>query len=442
MTVLTGWGRYPRFPSQVVEPTDYGAAQLLTPLHAGLIARGAGRAYGDAAIGEQVTLSTVGFDRIRSFDARTGLMRAEAGVVLADIIDVAMARGHFPPVVAGTQFVTLGGMIAADVHGKNHHRDGGFGDHVEGITLLLPDGSIVHCTAHQNAALLAATIGGMGLTGTILDATFRLRPIECGWMRQMTLVANNIGAALDILHQHRDASYSVAWVDCLARDSALGRSLIFTAEHASRGEVQALGLDPFPARARARLSVPIDCPQILLSRMSVALFNELYFRVSAGKAELRRLVPWESFFFPLDGIGAWNRIYGREGFLQYQCVVPPSAAHETLSGVLDRLSRFGSASFLSVLKQLGAAHGDLSFPMDGYTLALDLPLRDGVFKLLDELDKLVVAAGGRLYLAKDARQSRATFDRTYPGLERFRALRRTIPGSKRVVSRLSLRLGI
>ncbi|HTJ57357.1 MAG TPA: FAD-binding oxidoreductase [Devosiaceae bacterium] len=442
MTVLSGWGRYPRFPTQVVEPIDYRAARLLTPLHAGLIARGAGRAYGDAAIGEQVTLSTAQFDRIRSFDARTGLMRAEAGVVLADIIDVAMARGHFPPVVPGTQFVTVGGMIAADVHGKNHHRDGGFGDHVEEITLLLPDGSTVHCTAHQNAGLLAATIGGMGLTGTILDATFRLRPIECGWMRQMTLVAPNVGAALDMLHQHRDASYSVAWIDCLARGPALGRSLIFTAEHASRGEVQALGLDPFPARARARLSLPIDCPQMLLSRVSVALFNEVYFRVGAGKAGVPQMVPWESYFFPLDGIGMWNRIYGREGFLQYQCVVPPSAARETLSGVLDRLSRFGSASFLSVLKQLGAAHGDLSFPMDGYTLALDLPLRNGVFELLDELDKLVVAAGGRLYLAKDARQSRMTFERTYPGLEHFRALRRTIPGSERVGSRLSLRLGI
>jgi decaprenylphospho-beta-D-ribofuranose 2-oxidase len=444
MTELSGWGRYPRHSSQLLEPATPAALPPIMASGAGLVARGNGRAYGDAAIGERITVSVRGLDRIRAFDPATGRIRVEAGVLLADLLEVVIPRGFFPPVVPGTKFVTVGGMIASDVHGKNHHRDGGFGDHVEALTLALPDGRTVTCSPDENPELLSATIGGMGLTGTILDATFRLRPIETGWMRQKTTVAADLDEALRGLQETGHATYSVAWIDCLARGASLGRSLIFAAEHATMRDVEALrpGAERFPSSKLGRLSVPVDMPSFTLNRLSVSAFNELYFRAGAMKAGYPFLVHWNPYFFPLDGIGSWNRIYGSRGFLQYQCVIPNEQARTVLGEILHRVSHCGTASFLAVLKQLGASHGDLSFPLEGFTLTLDLPVSDGVFPLLDELDRLVVEAGGRLYLAKDARQSPATFEAGYPGLARFRDLRRTIGATGRISSRLSTRLGI
>ena len=444
MTELTGWGRYPRHPSQILSPPSPFAVPPLMTSHTGLVARGNGRAYGDAAIGEQVTLITRKLDRIRAFDPSTGRVRVEAGLLLADLLDVMVPKGFFPPVVPGTKFVTIGGMIASDVHGKNHHRDGGFGDHVESLTLVLPDGRIATCSTTENSDLFRATIGGMGLTGTITEATFRLRPIETGWMRQQTIVAPNLEKALDALRATGDATYSVAWIDCLAKGPSLGRSLIYAAEHATRRDLDALrpAAGAFPSSRSGRLSIPLDLPPFALTRFSVTAFNEMYFRAGAMRAGYPFLVPWNPYFFPLDGIGDWNRIYGRRGFLQYQCVIPTARAGAALSGILDRISQRSLASFLAVLKQMGPGHGDLSFPMEGFTLALDLPVSSPVFPLLDELDRIVVEAGGRLYLAKDARQSPSTFEAGYSGLTRFRDVRRAIGATGRISSRLSIRLGI
>ncbi len=444
MTELTGWGRYPCHPSEMLSPASPTALPPLMASRTGLVARGNGRAYGDAAIGERVTLIARGLDRIRAFDPATGRISVEAGVLLSDLLDIVVPRGFFPPVVPGTKFVTIGGMIASDVHGKNHHRDGGFGDHVERLTLALPDGGMVSCSRDENPELLSATIGGMGLTGTILDATFRLRPIETGWMRQTTTVARDLDGAIQTLQETSNATYSVAWIDCLARGASLGRSLIFSAEHAGPRDLDALrpGAEPYPSSKLGRLSVPLDLPSFTLNRLSVSAFNELYFRAGAVKSGYPFLVHWDPYFFPLDGIGNWNRIYGRRGFLQYQCVIPTAQARTVLGSILERVSRHGNASFLAVLKQLGPSHGDLSFPLEGFTLTLDLPVSDEAFPVLDELDQLVVEAGGRLYLAKDARQSPATFEAGYPGLSRFRDLRRTIGATGRISSRLSVRLGI
>lgn len=444
MTQLSGWGRYPRHPSEVLRPASPAAVPQLMSSRAGIVARGNGRAYGDAAIGEQASLVTLGLDRIRAFDPGTGRILVEAGLLLADLLAIVVPRGFFPPVVPGTKFVTIGGMIASDVHGKNHHMDGSFGDHVESFTLALPDGSVITCSPTQNAELFFATIGGMGLTGTILEASFRLRPIETGWMRQQTTVASDLENALDALQAGNDATYSVAWIDCLAKGRSMGRSLIFAAEHAGMKDVDALrpGSKRFPPSRTGRLSVPAEFPAFALNRFSAAAFNELYFRAGAVKAGYPLLVSWDPYFFPLDGIGNWNRIYGRRGFLQYQCVIPTSRAKSALGSILDRISDSGAASFLAVLKQMGPGHGDMSFPLEGFTLALDLPVSDTVFPLLDELDRTVVEAGGRLYLAKDARQSPSTFEAGYSGLSRFRDLRRTIGAAGRISSRLSIRLGI
>jgi FAD/FMN-containing dehydrogenase len=410
----------------------------------GLIARGNGRAYGDAAIGEKTTLSTLGFDRIREFDPSSGRIRLEAGVLLADLLSVVTPQGFFPPVVPGTKFVTIGGMIASDVHGKNHHKDGGVGEYVEQLMLSLPNGSTIRCSRDENPELLMATIGGMGLTGTILEATMRLRPIETGWMRQKTVVAPSLDDALRVLHEMGDATYSVAWIDCLARGASLGRSLIFTAEHATLQDMDRLrpGVEAFPSSRPGRLSVPVALPSFTLNRLSVSAFNEMYYRIGAMKAGYPHLVHWAPYFFPLDGIGNWNRIYGSRGFLQYQCVIPTAKAQSVLGTILERISHCGTASFLAVLKQMGQSHGDISFPLEGFTLTLDLPVSANVFPLLDELDRSVVEAGGRLYLAKDARQSPATFEAGYPGLSRFREIRRSIGAAGRISSRLSTRLGI
>ncbi len=441
MTTISGWGRYPRVETEVVAPRTISDARRAIASEEGVIARGNGRAYGDAAIGARKTLDATCLNRMRAFDAATGRLTVEAGVMLSDIIATFGPRGFFPAVVPGTRFVTVGGAIAADVHGKNHHRDGGFGAYVD--SLLLATGDEALRVSRDNAPdLFAATVGGMGLTGVILEATLRLRRIETGWIRKRTVVARDLGAALAALDRENDATYSVAWIDCLARGRELGRSLIFLGEHARLDELTpAAARTPFPVLRGARLNVPMDLPSAALNRWSVRAFNEVYFRLGARKADGPTLESMAPFFFPLDSIDDWNRIYGQRGFVQHQCVLPVDRAQGTLGEMLDRITRRGDASFLAVLKKLGPAEGLLSFPFPGYTLALDLPLSPGLLEFLDELDKLVVDAGGRLYLAKDARQSRATFEAGY-ALARFREVRRSVDPSLRIRSRLSERLGL
>jgi FAD/FMN-containing dehydrogenase len=382
-------------------------------------------------------------DRIRAFDAGAGLVTAEAGLLLADLIAVFLPRGFFPAVVPGTKYVTIGGAIAADVHGKNHHRDGGFGDHVESLVLATADGDLISASRGENADIFAATIGGMGLTGSIIEATLRLRSVETGWMVQRTIVAPNLAAAIAALEEGDRATYSVAWIDCVAKGTTLGRSLVFLGEHATRADLTSeAAANPFPKIGAGGLAVPVDLPAMALNHWTVGAFNSLYFRLGARRAGTHFLVPADSYFFPLDSIGAWNRIYGQRGFVQHQCVIPTAVAPAVLAEMLGRITVRGDASFLTVLKKLGPSSGSLSFPSPGYTLALDFPLTPGILDFLDELDRLVVAAGGRLYLAKDARQSRATFEAGYPGLQRFRDMRRVVDPTGRIDSRLSQRLGI
>jgi FAD/FMN-containing dehydrogenase len=444
LTELAGWGRYPRHESELLSPATAESSRAALAAASGIVARGNGRAYGDAAIGQRTTLATRGLDRMRAFDPATSRLTVEAGVLLGDILEAFVPRGLFPPVVPGTKFVTVGGMIASDVHGKNHHRDGGFGSNVDWLRLALPGGEVVTCSPGEDADLFWATVGGMGLTGTILEAAFRLKPIETGWMRQETVVASDLDEAMAALVRSDGFTYSVAWIDCLARGASLGRSLVYMAEHATLRDLEELGPKPdaFPPARSGRLAIPIDFPAFALTRPTVAAFNALYFRNGARQAGRPFLVGWDPYFFPLDGIASWNRMYGRRGFVQHQCVIPDAVARQVLGDLLERISGRGNASFLAVLKRLGASSGTMSFPFPGYTLALDLQVDDNVFGLLDEVDRIVVEAGGRLYLAKDARQSRQTFEAGYPGLQRFRELRRAIGAEGRIVSRQSARLGI
>ncbi|QAU44014.1 FAD-binding oxidoreductase [Bradyrhizobium guangzhouense] len=439
MTTVSGWGRFPVVDTEMLRPRSFEAVSRAVADVTGSIARGNGRAYGDAAIGAARTIGMTAFDRVRSFDPATGRIRLEAGVLLSDLIDTFGPRGFLPSVVPGTRFVSVGGAIAADVHGKNHHGEGGFGRYVDSILLRTGAGETIEASREQNSDVFFATVGGMGLTGVILEATLRLRSVATGWIRERVISASDLDAAMRALEAGDSATYSVAWIDCVARGRNLGRSLIYLGEHAGRDEL-AEGAVVFPVGKPPGLAVPLDLPSITLNRYSVGAFNELYYRMGARRAGSQHVVSLYPYFFPLDSLSDWNRIYGRRGFLQHQCVIPEAGAREVLGDILDRVARRGDASFLAVLKKLGHGDGLLSFPLPGYTLALDFPVKDDILDFLDEIDRLIVAAGGRLYLAKDARQSRATFEAGYPALGRFKAIRKSLDPAGNIRSKLSQRL--
>lgn len=419
---LSGWGRFP--VTECRTGWARGEDEIRSRLTGGpLIARGNGRAYGDSALGTDLTLMMGRMDRMLSFDADTGLLVAEAGVVLRDVIAAFLPRGWFPMVTPGTKFVTLGGMAAADVHGKNHHGEGSFRSCVVWIDLLTADGRVLRCSADDQAELFDRTLGGMGLTGVILRLALRLRPVESGWIVQRTQAAPDLRSALEGFEAGQDATYSVAWIDCLAAGPSLGRSLLMLGEHAPRADLpRSRQRHPYDTPAKRRLRVPFDAPRLALNRATVGAFNALYYARGSRRAG-PDLVDWDSYFYPLDAILGWNRIYGRRGFVQFQCVLPLAASEAGLTALLTATSAAGLGSFLAVLKRMGPQESALSFPMEGYTLALDFPASAGALRLLDRLDAITLDHGGRFYLAKDARMSVETLKRSDPRVAAFRAAR-------------------
>ena len=441
---LSGWGRYPVLDCRMERLRRVEDLRELFDRGGTLIARGNGRAYGDAALNCDLTLSMLAMDRLQAFDATSGLLTCEAGVLLADILAMFVPRGWFPPVIPGTGFATVGGMIAADVHGKNHHRDGTFGAHVESLTLATADGEVHGCSRTENADLFRATLGGMGLTGVILSASFRLRPIETAWLMEETLATRDLDETMTLFEESRDWPLSVAWIDCLASRSRLGRALISRAAPMARASLPAgLTSDPLrPAPAR-RWSVPAAAPSVLLNRLSVGLFNRLVYRRGRARCGVRA-VHFDPFFLPLDRIEAWNRLYGRRGFVQYQCVLPKAESDAGIRTLLERVAAAGQDSFLAVLKLFGpAGEGLMSFPTEGYSLALDFPVRPGTLALLDALDAITHAHGGRVYLAKDARCTPERVRQGYPRNGAFEAVRAEAAGTPaKFASALSRRLSL
>lgn len=438
---LAGWGRYPVAQCSVASPgSRREAAEGLAPGPA-LIARGNGRSYGDSSLSPGVTVATGKLDRMLGFDEASGLLVCEAGVLLADIIDALLPRGWFPPVTPGTKLVTVGGLIASDVHGKNHHGEGSFCDHLGWVDLAIGDGEVLRCSAQEHPDLFAATCGGMGLTGVILAAAIHMKRVETAWIRQKTLRARSLPEAIDLFEASAGWTYSVSWIDGLATGADLGRCAIFLGEHAALEELAPEARrDPFARRPRKPKSVPVNFPGFALSRPNVRLFNMVYYRAQRpGEA----LVDFDPYFYPLDAIGEWNRIYGKRGFVQYQCVLPLESSLPGMTRLLTEISRHGSASFLSVLKRMGPqSFGHLSFPMPGYTLALDFPATPATFELFARLDAIVADHGGRLYLAKDSRASPQLVERGYPRLPEFRAVRERYGLADRFRSLQSQRLGL
>lgn len=439
---LTGWGRYPVLNARVHAPRSTGALQQLVLSTPNLIARGNGRAYGDSAINPSATIDMRHLNRMIAFDPRTGQLVAEAGVLLGDIIATFLPRGWFPQVTPGTKFVTLGGAIAADVHGKNHHRDGSFRACVDWIDLMGPDGEVTRCSKDNDTALFNYTMGGMGLTGIILRAAIRLRAVESAWIKQTTVTASNLQAAMAAFEAALNVTYSVAWIDCLGTGKNLGRSLVMLGEHAVQNDLfPAQASAPFRIKPKLKLAVPFDFPAFSLNSLSVRAFNALYYWAGARKTG-EKLVDWDSYFYPLDAILAWNRIYGRKGFAQFQCVLPLDRSEAGLTALLVEIAKAGSGPFLAVLKRFGKQDSAFSFPMEGYTLALDLPMNSKTLALLEHLDRITIVHGGRFYLAKDSRMSAETFRASESRLAEFQSFRENRSRMSRFRSAQSERLAL
>ena len=446
-TPVTGWGRTAPTSARLLRPGTYeeAVAAVRGSGGRGAIARGLGRAYGDAAQNAGgAVLDMTALDRIHEIDAVNGVVTCDAGVSLHRLMEVLLPLGWFVPVTPGTRYVTVGGAIGADIHGKNHHGSGSFSRHVRALELLTGDGETRLVTPQDEPELFQATAGGMGLTGVILAATIQLLPVQTSLM----IVDTERAADLDDLmarltatdHRYR---YSVAWIDLLARGAKTGRAVLTRGDHAPLDALPPRARrDPLAFRPRRLPAAPRLIPDGLLGRTTVGLFNEFWYR-KAPRQRRGRLQRLSAFFHPLDGLPEWNRIYGRGGFVQYQFVVG-HGQEEALRGIVGRLSRHGCPSFLAVLKRFGDGDpGWLSFPMPGWTLALDIPAGlPGLGALLDELDEEVAAAGGRVYLAKDSRLRPDLLARMYPRLDDFRSLRARYDPRGAITSDLARRLAL
>ena len=434
LSTLSGWGRHSALGRELVGE-DLEAISARAHL-----SRGLGRSYGDSSLppdDQPIVLNTTFADRLLHFDPESGAIRAESGLALAELNRLLMPRGYFTPVSPGTSFVTLGGMVAADVHGKNQHRDGNFGDHVTALKMRVADGRILECSPDHHPDLFFATIGGMGLTGHILEVEFALRRIPSQWIWQESRRIRDIDEFQDALE---DAAtkwpYSMGWIDCLARGKNMGRGILMTGDWADASRAP-----PKPPKDGFQPSLRFDWPSWVLNGLTIRAFNELYYR-KQWRRESSGIISHKSFTYPLDAIHSWNRMYGRRGFTQYQCVLPREAGRSSARRVLEVLTARGGASFLCVIKDFGReSRGVLSFPRPGITLALDIAVRDDTQALVDALNEQVLEEGGRIYLAKDSFTRRDHFEAMEGSrLDEFRAIRDRWDPGRRFRSAQSVRL--
>lgn len=418
--VIRSWGRLTADP-HIVHTLDYGA-MMLPDVSSPLLALGKARSYGDICLNPRGSLLDMNTrNRFISFDGVSGILRAEAGVSLGEVQRLALLRGWLLPVTPGTQFVTLGGAVANDVHGKNHRAMGSFGDHVTSLTMLRSDLGMLTCGPDINSGLFWATIGGMGLTGIITEVELRLRPVAGGWLDTETQVFDGLDAFFDLSREsENDWEYAVAWLDCTNGRNV--RGVFFRANHSEHN-------DPLPVK-RSK-TMPFTPPVSMINGLSLKLFNRAYYAASRRKVGQALQDVW-SFFYPLDALRHWNRIYGPKGFYQYQSLIPANSAREATAEMLDLIAAAGQGSFLMVLKVFGnrPAPGLMSFPAPGVTFAMDFPNKGQATRdLLDRLDRVVAGAGGRLYMAKDARMPPEMLRVGYPCLDDFMVWRDPALGS-------------
>lgn len=436
--IVTNWNLYPKINSEIVSHLFEEELTAAVASNVPLIVRGNGRSYGDASLAPSI-ISTLKFNRVLSFNQSTGVFICQSGLLLSDILELIMPRGWFLPVTPGTKFITVGGAVASDVHGKNHHSEGSFSQHVLYLKVLSPKGEIIVCGPSENTEFFEFTCGGMGLTGLILEVAFVLKKIETGFIKQVQIKAPDLDAALNLFEEYSHYTYSMAWIDCLKTGKHFGRSILIAGEHASISDLKE-NKRLFPKKTPV-LSVPFDFPSFVLNSWSVKAFNALY-NAKNYKNEMHSIASYQGFFYPLDSILHWNRIYGSKGFVQYQFVVPLENGRAGIRDILKRINAKGLGSFLAVLKLFGKQEGIISFHREGYTLALDIPLDSKLFAFLDELDKVVRDYGGRIYLTKDARMKAEIYHSTYPNADKFTAFLSKIDPDKKFMSSLAKRLSI
>lgn len=436
---LSNWGKYPNIECDYRSfATDDELREIIKGSDK-QIARGLGRCYGDSALSELV-ISSLRLNRFLSFNETTGLLTCEAGVSLAEIIQYFLPYGWFLPVTPGTKFVTVGGAIASDVHGKNHHAEGCFSDHIISMDIMTADGSVITCSKTENSDLFFATAGGMGLTGIILRASFKLKKVESIYIKEDIIRARNLDEIFEIFENSQEFTYSVAWIDCLAKGSKQGRSIMMRGEHASAEEVK--NKDPLKVKKIGTKTVPVDFPNLALNKLSIKAFNFLYFNKAPSKPK-HHITDYHTFFYPLDAINDWNRIYGKRGFTQYQFVLPKESSRIGMKTILNEIAMSGQGSFLAVFKLFGKSNNSmLGFPIEGYNLALDFAIKPLLFPLLERLDRMVAFYGGRIYLTKDVRMSKDIFYQGYDRIDEFLRIRDKYDPNRKFASFQSNRVGI
>ncbi|SFW32824.1 FAD-binding oxidoreductase [Chitinophaga sancti] len=437
---LANWGNYPVISCDETTFTQVDQVEDMISSHSSIIARGNGRCYGDASLATN-SVSTLKFDKVLEFDTSTGVFECQSGITLDQILEVVVPKGWFLPVTPGTKFITVGGAVASDVHGKNHHAEGSFSNHIIDMDVITGKKEILTCSKEVLPDLFWATCGGMGLTGIITRVKFGLKKIETAYIKQKQVKARNLDELIRLFEEYNQYTYSMAWIDCLQKGDSFGRGILIVGEHATKEELNTQqAAAPLSLPDKRPLSVPFNFPSFALNTFTVKAFNWLYYAKNT-KREINNVIPYEPFFYPLDAILHWNRGYGKAGFVQYQFVLPLDKK-EGLVEILKRISDAGLGSFLAVLKVFGHQDDLISFPRQGYTLALDFPVRKGLFAFLDELDEVVLQYGGRLYLSKDARMKKEVFWQSYPNAQRFAEIVKAYNGDKIFHSVQSERLGI
>ena len=400
---VTNWGNFPIVEKEMKSEDSFRKIKEFVQNHNEVIARGNGRCYGDASLGESI-FSTKKLNKFISFDRLNGIIECESGVLLSDILEISVLQGYFLYVTPGTKFISVGGAIASDVHGKNHHSEGCFSEYVIDFKLMTENGDIIICSKEENSEKFYATIGGMGLTGIILSARFKLKNIETAYIRQESIKAENLDEIFRLFDESESWTYTVAWIDCLQKGKDIGRSILMRGEHAFAHELpQKFSKNPLRLKKKFSPTVPFYFPGFVLNALTVKLFNLLYFKRQTKK-EVKNFIDYETYFYPLDAINDWNKIYGKSGFIQYQMVIPKENGKEGMKKILETIANSGNGSFLAVLKLFGKNNPEAynSFPIEGYTLALDFKVNSKLKKLVEQLDQTVQEFGGRIYLTKDS----------------------------------------
>ncbi len=418
---ISNWGNFPVIESDEFFFATADDAQTQIKNHDHLFVRGNGRCYGDASLAA-ITLKTTKFNKILAFDVESGVLDLQSGITLDRILDVIVPKGWFLPVTPGTKFITIGGALASDVHGKNHHLEGAISKHVIDFDLITGNNETIRVNRSNHPDLFDATSGGMGLTGLISRVKLQLKKIETAYIVQKQIKAENLDEILDLFDQYNHYTYSVAWIDCLKKGKNFGRSILMLGEHAKINELKVdKQKEPLKAGPKPKLNFPVYLPNFALNNFTIKVFNWLYYNKNLKKEQVN-ITHYEPFFYPLDIINNWNRMYGKRGFLQYQFVIPFENGKEGLREILTKINDKGLGSFLAVLKTFGEQESMIGFPFAGYTLALDFPITRDLMPFLDELDKIVANYGGRIYLSKDARMKADFFQKTYPRFPDFQKI--------------------